>query len=191
MKQNWWKLLVVVVLAVAVGVVLAGKNHESGDKAAVVAESTVDTPADNTIDEQTAKGAETKAREPDKAVTPTTRADQAKSDASAVTKPAAKAERPKATPKRLPKMIDLGADKCIPCKMMKPIIAELQKDHKGKLDVVFIDVWKNPAAAEKYDIKSIPTQVFLDENGKEFFRHPGFFPKGDILKKFQEQGIKL
>ena len=74
---------------------------------------------------------------------------------------------------------------------MKPIIEELQKDYKGKLEVVFIDVWKDNSAAEKYGIQSIPTQVFLDENGKEFFRHTGFFSKEDILKTFEDHGVKL
>lgn len=93
--------------------------------------------------------------------------------------------------KRLPKLLDLGATKCIPCKMMAPILEELAKEYKGQLDVQFIDVWKDPKAAEKYKISSIPTQIFYDAKGKEFFRHVGFFPKDDILKTFEKQGIKL
>jgi len=46
-------------------------------------------------------------------------------------------------------MLDLGADKCIPCKMIGPIIEKLAKDYKGKADIVFIDVWKNPKQAER------------------------------------------
>lgn len=97
----------------------------------------------------------------------------------------------KPTVKQLPKLLDLGATKCIPCKMMAPILEELAKDYKGQLDVEFIDVWKNPKPAEKYKIQSIPTQIFYDAKGKEFFRHIGFFPKEDILKTFEKQGIKL
>ena len=98
---------------------------------------------------------------------------------------------PKTAAKKLPKLLDLGADKCIPCKMMAPILKELAKEYKGQLDVQFIDVWKDQKAAEKYKIKSIPTQIFYDAKGKEFFRHVGFFSKEDILKTFEKQGIKL
>ncbi len=94
-------------------------------------------------------------------------------------------------PKSLPRLIDLGATKCIPCKMMAPILDELGKEYKGKLKVEFIDVWENRDAAEKYKIQSIPTQIFYDGNGKEFYRHVGFSPKEDILAKFKEHGIKL
>jgi len=97
----------------------------------------------------------------------------------------------KPTVKQLPKLLDLGATKCVPCKMMAPILEELAKDYKGQLTVEFIDVWKNEKAAEKYKIKSIPTQIFYDAKGKEFFRHVGFFSKEDILKTFEKQGIKF
>ena len=93
--------------------------------------------------------------------------------------------------KGLPKLVDLGATECIPCKMMAPILEELGKEKRGKLEVVFIDVWKNPSAKKKYGISLIPTQIFYDRSGKEFFRHQGFFSKEDILAKFQEHGIKL
>ncbi len=91
----------------------------------------------------------------------------------------------------LPRLVDLGADKCIPCKMMAPILEGLAKDYKGKLTVEVIDVWKDRKAAEKYRVKSIPTQVFYDQDGKEFSRHIGFFSKEDILATFEKQGIKL
>lgn len=93
--------------------------------------------------------------------------------------------------KQLPKLLDLGASKCVPCKMMAPILEELAKEYKGQLTVQFIDVWKDEKAAGKYKIKSIPTQIFYDAKGKEFFRHAGFFSKEDILKTFEKQGIKL
>lgn len=93
--------------------------------------------------------------------------------------------------KLTPRLLDLGATSCIPCKMMAPIIEALAKDYKGKLTVEFIDVWKNPSASDKYKISSIPTQIFFDEKGKEFYRHVGFFPKEDILKVFKNKGIKI
>ncbi len=91
----------------------------------------------------------------------------------------------------LPRLVDLGADKCIPCKMMAPILEELKEQYKGKLDVVFIDVWKNPDAGKQYGIQMIPTQIFYDATGKERFRHTGFFAKDDILAKWKEFGVDL
>jgi thioredoxin 1 len=105
-------------------------------------------------------------------------------------KPAAK-KNTKPVAKQLPRLLDLGATKCIPCKMMVPVLDELSKDYKGQLDVQFIDVWKDPKAADKYKVQSIPTQIFFDAKGKEFSRHVGFFPKEDIIKTFEKHGIKL
>jgi thioredoxin 1 len=92
-------------------------------------------------------------------------------------------------PKKLPRLVDLGADKCIPCKMMAPILEELKKDYAGIINVEFIDVWKNPDKAKEYGITIIPTQIFFDASGKELFRHEGFFSKEDILGKWKEFGI--
>jgi thioredoxin 1 len=91
----------------------------------------------------------------------------------------------------LPRMVDLGADKCIPCKMMAPILEELRREYAGVFTVEFIDVWKNPDAAEKYGIRIIPTQIFFDATGKELFRHEGFYSKEDILAKWEELGVEL
>jgi thioredoxin 1 len=92
---------------------------------------------------------------------------------------------------KLPRLVDLGADKCIPCKMMAPILKELKSQYQGKLEVVFIDVWEKPDKAKKYNIKLIPTQIFYDSSGKELFRHEGFSSKEDILGKWKEFGINL
>jgi thioredoxin len=89
----------------------------------------------------------------------------------------------------LPRMIDLGADKCIPCKTMAPILEKLKTDLAGQCDVTFIDVWKNPAEGPKYGIKVIPTQIFFDAEGQELFRHEGFFSREDILGTFRKHGI--
>ena len=91
----------------------------------------------------------------------------------------------------LPQLIDLGADKCIPCKMMAPILEELKEKYKGRLEVTFIDVWKDPAPGSKYGIRVIPTQIFIGSDGKELFRHEGFFSKEDILAKWHELGFTL
>jgi thioredoxin 1 len=91
----------------------------------------------------------------------------------------------------LPLLVDLGADKCVPCKMMTPILAELTKEYAGQLDVRFIDVWKNREEGEPYHIRVIPTQVFFGADRKELFRHEGFFAKKDILAKWKELGVEL
>jgi thioredoxin 1 len=93
--------------------------------------------------------------------------------------------------KGLPRLVDLGADKCVPCKLMAPILEELKNEYAGRLKVVFIDVWKNPDSGKKYGIKVIPTQIFYDASGKERFRHEGFFSKDDILAKWKEFGVDL
>ena len=105
--------------------------------------------------------------------------------------PAAATAAELAAPKALPRLVDLGADKCIPCKKMAPILEELRTEHAGTLEVVFIDVWKNPDAANPYNINLIPTQIFFSADGKELFRHEGFFPKEDILAKWKELGVEL
>jgi len=92
---------------------------------------------------------------------------------------------------KLPKLLDLGADKCIPCKMMAPILAELKKEYTGRMNVEIIDVWENPHAAKPYGIEVIPTQIFYDTDGKELFRHVGFFGKEDILGKWKELGVDV
>lgn len=103
-------------------------------------------------------------------------------------KTAAKADSLKPKPVKLPRLVDLGAGKCIPCKMMAPILDEMKKDFAGKLEVVFIDVWQNADEGSKYKIRVIPTQIFYSPEGKELFRHEGFYSREDILKKWKELG---
>jgi thiol-disulfide isomerase/thioredoxin len=91
----------------------------------------------------------------------------------------------------LPALLELGADRCIPCQQMKPIIDELKTTFDGQLHVEFIDVWKNPDEGHKYNVTSIPLQIFFDVEGKELFRHVGFFSREDILAKWKELGVEL
>jgi thioredoxin 1 len=93
--------------------------------------------------------------------------------------------------KTVPRLVDVGADKCIPCIMMAPVLDELRKEYAGALQVEFVDVWKNPKAGEKYGIRGIPTQIFYDASGKELYRHMGFISKEQILETFKELGIDL
>jgi len=91
----------------------------------------------------------------------------------------------------LPRLVDLGARKCMACKMMAPILDDLKTTYTGKLDVAFIDVWENPEAAEAYSVGLIPTQIFYDEEGKELSRHEGFLAREDILATWKELGVEL
>ena len=86
-------------------------------------------------------------------------------------------------------MLDLGAHKCVPCKMMAPLIAELQKEYKGRASIIFIDVWKNPDEAKRYGIEAIPTQIFYDKTGKEVTRHVGYLDKKSIVHVFDELDV--
>ncbi len=87
-------------------------------------------------------------------------------------------------------MIDLGAKKCIPCKMMAPILVKLEKAYKGTADIVFIDVWENNKPAKRFKIKAIPTQIFFNEQGEEVFRHIGFFDEKSIVAQMTKMGVQ-
>lgn len=87
-------------------------------------------------------------------------------------------------------MIDLGAKKCIPCKMMAPILVKLEKAYKGTADIVFIDVWENNKPAKRFKIRSIPTQIFFNEQGEEVYRHVGFFDEKSIVAQMTKMGVQ-
>lgn len=87
-------------------------------------------------------------------------------------------------------MVDIGAKKCIPCKMMAPIIVELEQEYKDRAAIVFVDVWENPKAGAKYTIRVIPTQIFYDADGKEVLRHEGFYAKTAIVAELTKLGVK-
>ncbi|NQT26830.1 thioredoxin family protein [candidate division KSB1 bacterium] len=88
--------------------------------------------------------------------------------------------------------IELGSVKCVPCKMMQPIIAEIEKEYLNQVKVIFYDVWTDEGKpyAVQFGIRAIPTQVFLDQNGVEYFRHTGFFPKDEIVKVLLQKGVQ-
>ena len=88
-------------------------------------------------------------------------------------------------------MVDLGAKKCIPCKMMAPILEKLEKVYAGKAAVIFFDVWEDQAPARRFGIRTIPTQIFFDKDGKEVYRHEGFLSEEEIVRRFNDMGVKL
>ncbi|VVS92512.1 thioredoxin family protein [Desulfoluna spongiiphila] len=97
---------------------------------------------------------------------------------------------PEVPEKGMVTMLDLGAHKCVPCKMMAPIITELQEEYKGKAAIIFIDVWQHRDEAKKYGIRAIPTQIFYDSTGKEVSRHVGFMDKKSIVAVLKKLGVE-
>lgn len=88
--------------------------------------------------------------------------------------------------------IELGSVRCIPCQKMQPVMKSIKEKYVNQVNVVFYDVWtpEGKPFAEKYGIEAIPTQVFFDENGKEFSRHEGFFPEEELVKVLKSKGVK-
>lgn len=96
-------------------------------------------------------------------------------------------EKPKVT------FVELGSVNCIPCKQMQPVMKAIEEKYGDQINVIFYDVWKEDQKkySKQYGIKLIPTQVFLDANGKEFHRHEGFYPEAEIDKILQGKGLKV
>ncbi|OPY12316.1 MAG: Thioredoxin [Syntrophus sp. PtaB.Bin001] len=87
-------------------------------------------------------------------------------------------------------MVDLGATRCIPCKMMAPILKKMEKQYAGKAAIVFLDVWVDPKPAEYFRIRAIPTQIFFDKKGQEVYRHEGFMSEEQIVATLEKLGVK-
>lgn len=88
--------------------------------------------------------------------------------------------------------VELGSVNCVPCRMMQPVMDKVRKKYGTQVDVVFYDVWtdKGRKYGELYRIRAIPTQVFLDAKGKEFFRHEGYFPFEEVEKILFRGGVR-
>ncbi len=98
-------------------------------------------------------------------------------------------ESPLVTSSALPRLVSLGAGKCIPCRQMQPIRAELKQEYAGQLVVEFYDVWERPEIAREYGIRAIPTLIYYDEHGSELVRQEGFVPKEDIVARMVGFGM--
>ena len=101
------------------------------------------------------------------------------------------AENQQSGEQTLPKLVDVGADKCIPCIKMAPILDQLRVDFAGRMDVEFVDAWKRKEEAARYNVQMIPTQIFYAADGKELFRHTGFYGREEILGKWRELGYEF
>ncbi|MBE9467059.1 MAG: thioredoxin family protein [Bacteroidetes bacterium] len=88
--------------------------------------------------------------------------------------------------------IELGSVRCIPCQKMQAVIKSIEQKYGKQVKTIFYDVWtpEGKLYGDKYGVKSIPTQVFLDENRKEFYRHVGYFPEEELIKVLKSKGVK-
>ncbi len=96
-----------------------------------------------------------------------------------------------AAARSLPRLVDVGADRCIPCKAMAPVLEQLRADYAGRLEVTFVDVWRSPELAEPYAVRIIPTQIFFGADGRELARHQGFMSRDEILAQWKALGVEL
>jgi thioredoxin 1 len=87
--------------------------------------------------------------------------------------------------------VELGSVKCVPCRRMQPVMRSIEERYGDQIKVVFVDVRQeeNREEARKYRVRLIPTQVILDEQGKEILRHEGYFPEEDIDEFLRSRGL--
>ncbi|MCG3198246.1 MAG: thioredoxin family protein [Candidatus Omnitrophica bacterium] len=90
----------------------------------------------------------------------------------------------------LPRLVEIGGEKCIPCREMAPILESIKAEYSGRLEVETIDLEKVPLAQKIYAVRLIPTQVFLKSNGEEFWRNEGTLTREEIVLKLGEMGVR-
>jgi thioredoxin 1 len=90
----------------------------------------------------------------------------------------------------LPKLLDFGRGKCIPCKKMAPILKELSEEYKDRAIIRIIEIDQEADLTKANRIRLIPTQIFFDTKNKEVLRHGGFMDKEAIKKVFDKMGVK-
>lgn len=88
--------------------------------------------------------------------------------------------------------IELGSVRCIPCREMQPIMKSIKEKYGREVKIVFHDVLseKGQSYGVKFGIEAIPTQVFLDSKGKEYYRHVGFFSEEELVRVLKMKGVK-
>ena len=90
-----------------------------------------------------------------------------------------------------PRLVDLGLPACIPCALMAPDLEQLKREYAGRLEVEFIDTFKNPGAKTQYNAPLCATQIYIAASGKELYRHVGYSSKQDILANWKTLGVDL
>ena len=85
--------------------------------------------------------------------------------------------------------LEFGSVGCHSCRQMEDVMETVKQEYGSRVNVVFINVSlkKNRDFVDYFGIATIPTQVLLDKNGKEFFRHSGFLSAEDLSKHFVER----
>jgi thioredoxin 1 len=86
------------------------------------------------------------------------------------------------------RLVELGSTSCQSCKAMHEELALLREECSGSIAVEEIDVWRDEEAGRRYGVNVIPTQVFLDAEGRELDRHTGFLARADIRARFAARG---
>lgn len=86
----------------------------------------------------------------------------------------------------LPVVLKLGADYCPPCKKMKPIIAGLSEEYKGKIIFLDYDIYKHDDLTKKFKVVLIPTIVFFNKHGVVKGKVEGFLNKEEIMAAVRE-----
>ena len=188
-----WRIVIIALVAVAIVAIVAAKSQQNRSERQSPTPTVASKP-------DSAKPATTETPKTEPPV-PTPSQETKPPVATQATKPVPKPDRPAATspvsppkaaaPRRLPKLVDVGSESCIPCKMMLGVMEDLKKEYPGRLEIVFIDKANDPKAAEKLGVKLIPTQILYDARGKEISRHVGFYPKDEIVAEFARKGVKL
>ena len=87
-----------------------------------------------------------------------------------------------------PVLVDFGANSCMPCRQLRPILKEIEKEYTGKASILVIDVYKYQDLAREHRVQLIPTLIFFDKGGKEIYRHVGAWDKDSIVGKLKEAG---
>ena len=80
----------------------------------------------------------------------------------------------------VPVLVDFYATWCQPCHMLSPIVQEVARDMGGRIKVIKVDVDKNQSAAQKYQIRGVPTLILFDK-GKILWRQSGVLQKGQLM----------
>jgi thioredoxin 1 len=93
-------------------------------------------------------------------------------------------------PQHLPMLLEFSLDICIPCRKMKPILEEVTKEYQNKFLIKILEIEDYPALTRQFDIRVVPTQIFLDSQGKVFQRHEGFLDKGPLVGVLNRMGVK-
>lgn len=96
----------------------------------------------------------------------------------------------RALKKDMPVLADFGRGKCVPCKMMKPILDDLKEEYAGRAEILIIEIDEYPAVTQRVNIRAIPTQIFYNSEGKEVDRHQGFMSREAIVEQLKEMGVQ-